>query len=126
MQLNIARIKPGQGVEIVDNLNNLVVVHNGNGYEFWVEWQPQPDKNLELRAGYYLHAIYEYTQIDRSLTELSDRWRTFKYGIWLGENTDSATHNLASAIEITKRSFERRIPHMHTLLSNHDSEIIET
>lgn len=123
--MNINRVKPGQGMEALDRLNNMAAVYNGGGYEFWVEWQPQPDPNYDLRAGYYLHVLYEYTKVDHSLTELSTRWRNFKYGIWLGAHIDSAAHNLAGAIEITRSSFERRVPDPHSEHTSQYSEIIE-
>ncbi|MEZ4664269.1 MAG: hypothetical protein R2911_42605 [Caldilineaceae bacterium] len=123
--MNINRVKPGQGLPVLDGLNNMAAAYNGDGYEFWVEWQPHPDLNYELRAGYYLHVLYEYTKIDHSLTEFSERWRNFKYGIWLGGQIDAATHNLADAIEITRRSFERRSAETHILPSRHSSELVE-
>ena len=119
------RIKPGQGLNTVDRLNALAAAHNGSGYEFWIEWQPKPAAEYDLQAGYYLHVLYEYIKVDRSLTELSSRWRNFKYGVWLGSTYDSSVRNLSAAVQTNRLIFSRRFHEVQTVTSNSSSEIIE-
>lgn len=109
------RIKPGQGAKNVERLTVQAGTYNGNGYEFWVEWQTQPDPLYDLCAGYYLHVLYEYIKIDRSLTELSTHWRIFKYGVWLGSTVEAAECNLPDAVVFTQSAFTRRFQERESL-----------